>query len=171
MEIIDGILCANLFFLFFTMHGNIRLFSKCRTSPQVRAAYRLFPQATATDSTSLLPSGVPRLTINQTGRVFLKNCHASRPSQAGTWPPPPPHPPLASSEFSVTAFSSKETQKQKARTIKQRYRLSAFSRHDRHPFASQVFGTRPFSTALATSRSHNPFVNQVFGNRRLCVRV
>ena len=45
---------------------------------------------------------------------------------------------LASSEFSATAFSPKETQKQKARTIKQRYGLSAFSRHDWHPFVNQV---------------------------------
>ena len=114
LEMIDDIPCENLFFLFFATHGNIRLFSKCRTSPQVRAAYRrFFSQATAANSTAMLPSGVPRLTINQTGRVFLKTCHASRPSQAGTWPPPPPRPPSPRRNFPPPHFPQKKRKSRK----------------------------------------------------------
>ena len=90
LEMIDDIPCENLFFLFFATHGNIRLFSKCRTSPQVRAAYLLFSQATAANSTALLPSGVPRLTINQNRPRLPQNlpCQQTEPDRNMAAPSP-----------------------------------------------------------------------------------
>ena len=113
LEIIDDIPCANLIFLFFAMHGNIRLFSRSRTMIEGSRIVPALFAATAANSTALLPSDAPRLTVNQTGRVFLKTCHASRPSQAGTWPQPPPRPPSPRRNFPPPHFPQKKRKSRK----------------------------------------------------------
>ena len=118
LEIIDDIPCANLIFLFFAMHGNIRLFSRSRISS---TGSRGIPAFFAGNSGKLhrpAPFGRPA-PDHQSNRPRLpQNLPGQPPKQGRNMAAASPSSALASSEFSATVFSPKETQKQKARTIK-----------------------------------------------------